>query len=327
MPVASLTVGSRAGMACFCTGQPRLIDTVIFVDVDGVLNVGIKDPPMSPLNFSVDNVARAFRTEGSKSSMILGVNNRQQRGQAHGGSAAYSELMCDPVTGASEVLLGRLAELLRAAGSGRLVVLSSSWRMPRHRQKVEGLERHISSVLGEPFQFDDSTSIRKDPSPHLRLECIGDYVSDHCGSWQRSARVLVLEDFHIHALSGWSVGDVFVRGTADVEAYLKGRALRTHELSVMLLHTYDQWTTDQGLSVQIGSGLSQQQVEQAVKFVVAGKEPKESNGGALDLPPLQQRQQQNYSQLLWWNILSLKPFVAQQTPGEWSCKSSSPIVP
>ena len=40
---------------------------------------------MSPLNFSVDNIARAYRTEGPKSSMILGVNSRQQRGQALAG--------------------------------------------------------------------------------------------------------------------------------------------------------------------------------------------------------------------------------------------------
>ena len=175
---------------------------MVCLDVDGVLNVGVKDPPAKPILLSGDNVSRALRAGSALGAKIVDVCGRLLQGQAPGSSAAYSELASNASTGVSEVLVGRLAEVLREAGDGRLVVLASSWRGPSHRPKVERLEECISHALGEPFRFDDMTKFCKDSSPAARLECIGDYVSDHCDGWQSSARVLVLEDFHISPLKG-----------------------------------------------------------------------------------------------------------------------------
>lgn len=296
-------------------GRPRAaVGTVVFLDVDGVLNVGIKDPPMKPILLSTDNVSKALCSESALGARIMGVCGRHQRGQAPGGGAAYSELASDASTGVSEVLVGRLAEVLRGAGDGRLVVLASSWRDPSHRPKVERLEQRISHALGEPFRFDDTTRVCKDSSPAARLACIGDYVSDHCGGWQSSARVLVLEDFHINPLGGWSVDGLPVRGAADVEAYLKSRAPPTSDLSVLLLHTVDQWTSAEGLLEQIGGGLSWQDVERAMKFFAQDMEPSEAIIGTLLAPPsalgAPWPRQPGPGQLLWWSALSLKALAA-----------------
>lgn len=293
--------------------RSKAVGTVVFVDVDGVLNVGIRDPPKSPLNLTIDNVSRARCTEGRASAVILSVCERLQHGQACGGSATYSELVADSRTGASEVLLGRLADVLREAGDGRFVVLSSSWREPRYRLKVELLEERISHALGEPFCFDDTTGACKDSCPTKRLACIGDYVSRNCGGWQRSARVLVLEDFHISPLRGWSIDDLPVQGAADVEGYLKSRAAPTSDLSVLLAHTFDQWLTPEG-PVQIGSGLSHQDVERAVKFFAEGRGPSEVIIGGLGvLPDVRLLVQHWHGQLLWRNVMRLKT----STAGEW----------
>jgi len=272
-------------------GAPRparaaLVDTVVFVDVDGVLNVGIKDPPLNPLLLSTSNVSKAVRCDGGLSAKVVDVCERLQQGQAPGGSAAYAELASDARTGVSEVLIGRLTEMLRGAGEGRLVVLTSSWREPRHRHMVNRLEERVSHALGEPFHFDDTTEICRDNSPARRLVCIGDYISSHCSAWQRSAKALVLDDFHINPLRGFSVEDRAVQGAADAEAYLRSRAAPASGLSVLLVHPFDQWTTAEGLLVQIGSGLSPQDVERAVAFLAGGgafsRQPSEEGPSATD---------------------------------------------
>jgi hypothetical protein len=308
---------------------PSEVSTVVFVDVDGVLNIGIKDPPLNPLLLSTSNVSRAVRSEGGLSAKVVDVCKRLQQGQAPGGSAVYSELASDATTEVSEVLIGRLAEVLRGAGDGRLVVLTSSWREPRHRHMVERLEERISHAVGEPFRFDDTTEVCKDNSPAKRLACIGDYISKNCSAWQRSARMLVLDDFHINPLRGFSVEDLAVQGVADAEAYLKSRATPASDVSVLLLHPFDQWDMPEGQLVQIGSGLSPQDVERAVEFLAEGRafsrQTSEDRSSAMDFsrqvsPPggrsARLPQQQAQSKLIWRNVLSFKGLAAP----EWVCR-------
>lgn len=329
-PVSSMASRQLERAGCQPGRPPSEVGTVVFVDVDGVLNVGIKDPPLNPLLLSTSNVSRAVRSEGGLSAKVVEVCKRLQQGQAPGGRAAYSELASDARTSLSEVLIGRLAKVLRGAGEGRLVVLTSSWREPRHRHMVERLEERISHALGQPFRFDDASDVCKDNSPARRLACIGDYISNNCSRWHRSARLLVLDDFHINPVGDFYVEDIAVQGVADAEAYLKSRATPTSDVSVLLVHPFDQWTMAEGLLVQIGSGLSPQDVERAVEFLAEGRaislRASEERSSAVDISrqtsPSEETaaggasapggraerlpQQQAQSKLLWRNVLNFK---------------------
>merc|ERR1719387_3456183 len=54
-----------------------------------------------------------------------------------------------------------------------------------------------------------------------------------------------------------------------VERYLQGRSGR-FQASVKLVHCYDEWTTEEGISVQIGCGLTLKHMCQASGFLGAG---------------------------------------------------------
>lgn len=299
---------------------PVAVGTVIFVDIDGVLNVGIKDPPESPLNFSYENITKAYNSDGLRSRRIAATYERLQEGETAGG-ATYAELINDDASGISQVLAGRLVELLRAAGGERLVVLSSTWRMPKYKSRVERVEKHVSALLGETFQFDDRTAICKDCKPCLRLSRIGEYIEGHCHAWHRRARVIVLEDFHITPLNGWSVEGQAVERASDAERFLARRAPPSHSLSTMLVHTVDQWTTAEGTCVEIGCGISRPQVSAALSFIAEGQAERQAETDSYRGPLEQQR----YRNLLWLSgsLLSLKTFAAftesPQVPAGWDC--------
>jgi len=248
-------------------------DTLIFVDVDGVLNVGIKDenPKVAALDFSKDNLSscyailrsgRASADEADIVDKILSVEACSL--DLAEGFATYGELLSnnpDSLVGFDLILtfVQRLAMMIRMAGPQRLVVLSSNWRKPAHAKKLQKLEMLIAAMLGEPFAFDARTSLEEARDHAGRLQGIGAFIQDHVASFQKLAgplRVLVLDDFHNRPLNGWRCDGNTISSTKDVEAYLKKFIPPHLSSAVKLIHTYTEWYTQSGRLVQLGSGLT-----------------------------------------------------------------------
>lgn len=271
MPVAPCTCDTadlgRAG------GAP--VDTLIFVDVDGVLNIGIEDPGEKPLDFDFRNVQRALEMWGAPGDWPAfdateRIVSTYHHDVGHGESSTFAEYQSSTSLGACEKLVGRLAQLIQVAGDRCAVVLSSSWRHPRYTKKRRQLEHMLLGCLGQSFAFHAATALVPDVTPEMRLRTIGDFIADHGKQLPCSPgglRVLVLEDFHITAMDGWLCGEVPMDSTAAAERYLLSRIPAFVKASVKLVHTFGSWTTPSGLVVRVGTGLTKDHLCQAMKFL------------------------------------------------------------
>jgi len=270
-------------------------DTLIFVDIDGVLNIAIRDPKGAPLLLSEDNAERALAMWSERGSLqqdqrtaverIVATCSRQE-GPFE--DATYSKLLCAPNTALSDLLVGRLARLIEAAGRQCKVVLSSTWRLPRHSKRAHQAEAILSRHLGRHFAFDARTAIWDDNTPELRLECIADFAAEHCekAPWVKRLRMLVLEDFHTTPFGTWHCRRQEMGSADAVEQYLRSRVPARIDASVRLIHTYDEWTTDGGLSMKIGCGLTRQHCDRALGFLEAFSSS--GNGGVFKQPVIDQ---------------------------------------
>eukprot|EP00929_Paragymnodinium_shiwhaense_P070340 TRINITY_DN35631_c0_g1_i1.p1 TRINITY_DN35631_c0_g1~~TRINITY_DN35631_c0_g1_i1.p1 ORF type:complete len:297 (+),score=71.19 TRINITY_DN35631_c0_g1_i1:23-913(+) len=263
-------------------------ETLIFVDVDGVLNVGIEDGAQSAVELSKNNMRiaercrRAFMDTGAAvdktTAMIAarldGVWNRTVLGNTDEDEAA--ERYCKfhaASNNLSDVLVGRLADIINAAGDTCSVVLSSTWRLPRQQAKAADLERALSKHLGYEFTFHDRTAIRKETTPGERLVTIGNYLREYCDAKEHSdessqLRVLVMDDFSVTTLDRWStLSDMAsVHSLDQAEKYLQQRA-RRQNVTAKILHTYDEFKLESGLPVRIGCGLMKTHLEEAFDFL------------------------------------------------------------
>ncbi|CAK0888698.1 unnamed protein product [Prorocentrum cordatum] len=155
----------------------------------------------------------------------------------------------------------------------------------QHAQRLSGLEAALSRHLGRRFAFDARTAIRDDHTPELRLRCIADFAAEHCRKGPVSVkrlRMLVLDDFHVTPFGTWHCGSKKMDSARAVEKYLVSRVPNHVDAQVRLIHTYDEWTTDTGLGVQIGCGLTSRHFNQAVDFLVA--DSVSGNAGVLYVP-------------------------------------------
>jgi hypothetical protein len=243
--------------------NPSSTDTLVFVDVDGVLNLGIQDPggmvDFNDVNLKVveDGAAMYRRADGIWTCPDEAMRQTVERLEAtcqralepsEGANATYEKFLANSATGFSELLVGRLASLINEAGARGKIVLSSNWRMPRHENKVRKLEASLSRHLGKAFTFDTRTTLRRESGPADRLELIGDFIEKFCSSkahdQKKSLKVLVLDDF-----VGNSLANVFIDGknlvqcAGDAEIYLQRRCAVPAPVSVRVVHTYDSWTT------------------------------------------------------------------------------------
>jgi len=255
-------------------------ETMLFVDIDGVLNLGILDPEGAPLSFSEDNAERALARWGQRHRLpgsqrvaverIIATCNRLA-GPCEG--AAYARLLSPAATELSDLLVWRLARLIEAAGPRCTVVLSSTWRLPKHTHRVTVVEASLSRHLGRSFAFDSRTAILEDRTPELRLQRIADFAAGYCKkaplSFQQ-LRILVLDDFHTAPFGTWRCGWKKMGSAGAVEKYLLSRLPTRIDASVRLVHTYDEWTTDSGLFVQLGCGLTREHFNRALDFLEEG---------------------------------------------------------
>mmetsp|Transcript_41321 Transcript_41321/g.74714 ORF Transcript_41321/g.74714 Transcript_41321/m.74714 type:complete len:389 (-) Transcript_41321:79-1245(-) len=256
--------------------QAELIDTLIFLDVDGVLNVGAHDPGKPPILLRAETIRDASRLfEARAKHPLKGTIERvyeiSHKSLGHGEDATYTKLACKGDEEVSDLLVKRFVSLVQSAGTTGGVVLSSKWR--RSKARRDFLESTIAEQLGAPFTFHGWTLPLEDPcTPESRLRMIGDFVHG-LSSWRSSRkiatglRLLVLEDFHIHGF-GWKCDGRQIDSIEAAEEYLQSRAAGGTSCSAKLIHTYDEWTsTSNNLHVQVATGLTLQHMCQAIEFL------------------------------------------------------------
>lgn len=267
-----------------CDEQPSPdVDTLIFQDVDGVLNIGIDDPGCGALMLSEDVVAHTRKTAkmwtpGRRENIMRvdAVINRELRHGDH----TYADFACGTSANRidfSDRLVRRLAYIICIAGENAKVVLSSKWRWPRHQSRVDLLQRAISKHLGRHFVFQARTTLCNEPLGADRLRVIGNYLAE-LGARRdvtRPLRVLVLDDFSI---TGFARGDmdtdgVTIRSPREGANYLRRRyyssskASKGARMDCAIVHTFDEWCTSDGLAVQVGAGLTLDCVCEAARFL------------------------------------------------------------
>jgi len=250
--------------------------TYIFLDVDGVLNVGVNVlSGGAPLLFSENNVQYAqLLAKGTprpkdeeKVEKMLAIGGREI---GHGDGGTYSALATTGNKLTVPLFVERLARLLRAAGPHCQVVLCSSWRLPKHQGPMKRLERDISKYLGEDFAFKEKTPCRDDNTPAMRLRCIGEYIHGlGAPSGEDKLRVLVLDDIFVSELRGLRLGYTRVDSVEGAERYLQGRSRAPGRTSVRLVKPFDEWATPTGRQVRIGAGLTMEHFSRAMLFLGA----------------------------------------------------------
>jgi len=242
--------------------------TLLFVDIDGVLNIGVGDTGNAPFSLNSDNIAIAGAKPAKSrcAQLLLGVACKQVDHE----NTTYGEL-CKGSPQLADIYVKRLADIIAAAKSqGQLMcVLSSTWRT--HNVKgVRVLEQKVSKLLGECWKFDEQTDTQEFKGRGGRLENIGNFLSD----WSETStvsfdivRALVLEDFHITRLDGWSCHERDMTCAEDVDALLRTCLPPKMNAATCLIHTYDEWKTDSGLLLQVGSGLTMKHFDKAMAFL------------------------------------------------------------
>eukprot|EP00931_Biecheleriopsis_adriatica_P118433 TRINITY_DN93846_c0_g1_i1.p1 TRINITY_DN93846_c0_g1~~TRINITY_DN93846_c0_g1_i1.p1 ORF type:complete len:344 (-),score=50.74 TRINITY_DN93846_c0_g1_i1:54-1085(-) len=258
-------------------------ENLMFVDIDGVLNVGVKDGDSHPLSLSARNleIAKYFPVLQGEEAKLESAQKgqaaaRRLRFVSQCNLAAYGEsnettfekfLSGDDVDVADE-FVHRLASIIKAAGSKTLVVLTSTWRQPRYADKVRSLEMLLSKHMGKPFEFGARTSLEEVHSAAGRLAGMAQYLRQYCANLSpdcKTLRVLALEDFHITAM-GWQCDGNDIRSVQDAEMYLRKSIPANLKASVKLLHTYAEWSVTDLPLVQVGSGITMQHFCNALEF-------------------------------------------------------------
>mmetsp|Transcript_82594 Transcript_82594/g.145722 ORF Transcript_82594/g.145722 Transcript_82594/m.145722 type:complete len:311 (+) Transcript_82594:109-1041(+) len=269
-------------------------DTVIFLDVDGVLNIGIHDEGNAPLLLRDEDVKTAVKLakrgyKGPEAHCVAKLSALSQHPIGQMEDATYEKLMTLSGAEVSDVLVQRLAAIMEAAGESCQVVLSSSWRRQHHRSRRQTLERCISKHLGKAFHFSETTPVtREEKCAADRLLTVGEYLKDLCTRRPLDApelRVLVLEDFFITAMDGWSCEGRRMESVVAAEQWLEDKAASKGSISVKLVHCYEEITTESGLKMQVGRGLTQKSFEEAKEFVTSIMPASFEKGQGEETPP------------------------------------------
>lgn len=255
-------------------------ETLLFIDVDGVLNVAIQDPGSDPAAFSGENLklARSMAGQGNPlADRISTVADRSIPVDEEEGN--YERFVSQPGD-LSDLLVGRLAHLIQsslACGSSARIVLASFWRRPQHIERQRFLESRLTHHLGRPFSFDDHTSLREEKGAACRISTIGDYIEDFCqhrtGSYLRKTRVLVLDDFSASALRGLTIDEMPIDSAEGAERYLLNRAGDGSGVSVRVIHTFEEFyhvDGENGMQVSMGCGLRLDYFNRALHFLDKG---------------------------------------------------------
>jgi hypothetical protein len=246
------------------------IETMIFLDVDGVLNFAVADETNNPIAFTDHNIKMAFGLESRNEKDVVADRllsaYRKDIGQEDPGT--YGKYASRPDVNLCDVFIQRLVQLIQAVDvENCLVVLSSSWRLPSHAEKVARLEDLISGQLGMKFKFGGRTVAARETRGQERLTLIGDYIADYCKTnGTLHARALVLDDFMMSPVRGWACNCKQIDSIKAAESYLQSCAPASAKIIARVIHTFDEWT-DGVLQMRVGSGLSYRHIWDALSFL------------------------------------------------------------
>lgn len=274
-----------------------LVDTILFVDVDGVLNVGIYDPFDAPILLKSSELSMARE--------IVAMDYRGFDSATAYKICALAATPADPESTTtfealasqdqlSKVLVGRLSELIQEAGPKCHVVLSSSWRKKQHLKRRQRLELDLSEALGRYFTFHDVTQLTPELHAGDRLQTIRSYLQDFaaanlCGGGE--LKVIVVDDFFLSPLS---YADPFritggdLHTLEEVEDFLLQPLDEMGiEASAKVLHCYRKVTTSNGLVLQVGMGLSNGLLKDAKEFLSNPNSPEAMKPPPYREPPIE----------------------------------------
>lgn len=254
-------------------GIPPGPETLVFVDADGVINVGIRDSAgQAPLLLCEANLARCREQKKCTSGPVHVVSSVACRVVGHGEEDSYAKYATQ--AGSNDItpeFAARLAEIIRAAGPRCMLVLSSSWRKPNHVKRVLALEAAISKFADKPTKFTAKTGPGGD-EPHHRLHLIGEFVRQYTAGrdpkLHGDLRVLVLDDFAASHPRDWRERPGNVDSVGAVEDFWRKCSACPENTAVKLVHTYEEWVTEHGVRVQIGSGLTPGKASEACRFLL-----------------------------------------------------------
>merc|ERR1712060_204005 len=116
-----------------------------------------------------------------------------------------------------------------------------------------------------------------------RLRAIGNCVAELTSRGGAAAaaaeagrlRMLLLEDFFISPLTAlkgsWSLDGRLMDSPAAVEEYVRSRvpSSAAARVNVRLIHTYTEWSTDDGMLLRCGVGISLADVQRSKEFLVS----------------------------------------------------------
>mmetsp|Transcript_35251 Transcript_35251/g.64880 ORF Transcript_35251/g.64880 Transcript_35251/m.64880 type:complete len:561 (-) Transcript_35251:4-1686(-) len=278
--------GTEEDVDLVLSKQLEPVETLIFLDIDGVLNVGIADPGSAPLSFNEANfsVARKLFRGDEKNDVAEMLIAVMRMPTCDGNSSRYGDFLSRNDLDVCDIFIHRLVNIIRAAGEKVRVIISSSWRRPKYSSNVRSLEKMIGGYLGETFNFYDRTILQDEVGGHDRIRLIGDYMEAHCKKEDCATKinVLVLDDFFYKPISDYDCGGTTVNSLQSAESYLEARTPQSTDAKVRIIHTYIRGSAPSGLVVDIGTGLSLQHLSESLKFlhsdIARGESQKEPVG-------------------------------------------------
>lgn len=250
-------------------------ETLIFLDIDGVLNVGINDAENGALLLNDKNLAVITRLAKSPSLATSEMRNNIARVKAvlraipSHGDKTYADFMCEQGFEFSVELTKRFARIVLAAGSNAEVVLSSTWRWPQYEKRVAMLETAVSKFMGRKFRFASSTHLCKERAGVDRLRTIADDMAmlGKQRDVSRPLNVIVLDDFFFTSFDNgeMDIGDTKIRSRWDAAKYICQRYAPSENANIRctVVHTFTQFHTPDGIEVKLGTGLTMEHVRQA----------------------------------------------------------------
>lgn len=270
------------------------MQTVIFVDVDGVLNVGARDGG-GPLLINKVNIGRAQSVMRARARSEDGaclqrdpedclVDKESQCAQKILAVSEYPEGRRDKGTlsmlaagefGFSDILVSRLAALIASTTPEPKVVLASSWRQTRFRSRAETLRRAIQQKLGHEFRWSGMTAEKEECTAGDRLRCIGEYLEEMELPSMVETRLLVLDDFFITPFDGWNIDGVRIECPEDAEDYLLRHCQSLGTVAVKVVHPYEEFiagrdSRGRDIHVKAAVGLTEKHFNAAADFLLRG---------------------------------------------------------
>lgn len=230
---------------------------------------GAPDQPLLLMVLDVDGVLNASYRDGRFTCLVKSCNLQEAEEAI---SRAEPERECCPPGslerlaanefGFSELIVRRLADLIREAPSDVEVIISSTWRHPRHRQPLEALRCAIERQLGREFHWAGATQLVAEHGPRDRLRNIGAYLGKWSLKTDQDVRLIVLDDFGLTPFDGWACDGAKMYGPEDAEEYLLRYYQGLGQLEVKVIHTY--------ALAQTALGLTERHAEDIATFLAHG---------------------------------------------------------